>query len=147
MNIKRFQQLLEAYGTREENWPREEREAARMLLQSNSDCERLFQQYQQLDGYLDEYVTRIPAGLGEKILSGLPMPLVDRIISWLIPDVKSEIWKPAIAGSLPLVVGVILGTSTLGSLLDATEPTDNWEEEIYLLALDDTANGVEVFDE
>ncbi len=147
MNIKRFQQLLEAYGTREENWPREEREAARMLLQSNSECERLFQQYQQLDGYLDEYVTRIPAGLSEKILSGLPMPLVDRIISWLIPDVKSEIWKPAIAGSLPLVVGVILGTSTLGSLLDAAEPTDNWEEEIYLLALDDTANDVEVFDE
>ncbi len=147
MNIKRFQQLLEAYGTREENWPREEREAARMLLQSNSDCERLFQQYQQLDGYLDEYVTRIAAGLSEKILSGLPMPLVDRIISWLIPDVKSEIWKPAIAGSLPLVVGVILGTSTLGSLLDTAEPTGNWEEEIYLLALDDTANGVEVLDE
>ena len=139
MNLKRFQQLLDAYGTREENWPREEKEAARSLRQSNPQCERLLQRYRPLDDYLDEYVTRIPSGLSNKILSGLPMPLIDRIVNWLIPDVKSEIWKPAIAGSLPLILGMMLGASAIGSLLDSVESDNNWDEEIYLLALDDTS--------
>ena len=44
-------------------------------------------------------------------------------------------------------MGVMLGTSTLGDLLDSTAVDDNWEEEIYLLALDDTVNGMEIIDE
>ncbi|MBQ63132.1 MAG: hypothetical protein CMQ19_13820 [Gammaproteobacteria bacterium] len=139
MNIRRFQQLLDAYGTREKNWPAEEREAARALLNSDAECASLVQQYQSLDEHLDEYVTRMPPGLGQRILSQLPAPLIDRIIGWLIPDVSSQIWQPAIAGSLLLILGMIIGASMMGSFLDDAGSESNWDEEIYLFALDDTS--------
>jgi hypothetical protein len=69
----------------------------------------------------------------------LPVPLIDQIIGWLIPDVSSQIWRPAIAGSLPLILGMIIGASTMGSFLDDTGTENNWDEEIYLFALDDTS--------
>lgn len=147
MNTERFHQILDAYGTREDNWPPDERQAAQLLLQSDKECYQLLQRYRFVDAYLDEYVPRTPIGIQDKILDSLSVSVIDLIVNWLIPEIKSEFWRPVIAGSLPLVVGVILGTSTLGSLLDTAEPTGNWEEEIYLLALDDTANGVEVVDE
>ncbi len=147
MNTERFRQILDAYGTREDNWPVDERRAAKLLLQSDTECYQLLQHYRSVDAYLDEYVPRTPVGLQDRILDNLPGSIIDVIVNWLIPEIKSDFWRPVIAGSLPLVVGVILGTSTLGSLLDTAEPTGNWEEEIYLLALDATANEVEVFDE
>ena len=147
MNTERFLQILDAYGTREDNWPPDERRAAQLLLQSDTQCYQLLQRYRSVDAYLDEYVPRAPVGLQNRILANLSGSIIDLIVNWLIPEIKSEFWRPVIAGSLPLVVGVILGTSTLGSLLDTAEPTGIWEEEIYLLALDDTTHGVEVFDE
>lgn len=147
MNIERFQQILDAYGSREDNWPREERQAAQLLLQSNTECVSLLRRYHSVDDYLDEYVPRVPSALRQEILQRLPGSIIDTIVNWLIPDVRSDFWRPVIAGSLPLVMGVMLGTSTLGDLLDSTAVDDNWEEEIYLLALDDTVNGMEIIDE
>ncbi|MCH7742063.1 MAG: hypothetical protein IIB71_05300 [Proteobacteria bacterium] len=147
MNIERFQQILDAYGARVDNWPREERQAAQLLLQSNTECVSLLRRYHSVDDYLDEYVPRVPSALRQKILQRLPGSIIDTIVNWLIPDVRSDFWRPVIAGSLPLVMGVMLGTSTLGDLLDSTAVDDNWEEEIYLLALDDTVNGMEIIDE
>lgn len=147
MNIERFQQILDAYGSREDNWPREERQAAQLLLQSNTECVSLLRRCHSVDDYLDEYVPRVPSALRQKILQRLPGSIIDTIVNWLIPDVRSDFWRPVIAGSLPLVMGVMLGTSTLGDLLDSTAVDDNWEEEIYLLALDDTVNGMEIIDE
>ncbi len=147
MNIERFQQILDAYGSREDNWPREERQAAQLLLQSNTECVSLLRRCHSVDDYLDEYVPRVPPALRQKILQRLPGSIIDTIVNWLIPDVRSDFWRPVIAGSLLLVMGVMLGTSTLGDLLDSTAVDDNWEEEIYLLALDDTVNGMEIIDE
>ena len=147
MNIERFQQILDAYGSREDNWPREERQAAQLLLQSNTECVSLLRRCPSVDDYLDEYVPRVPSALRQKILQRLPGSIIDTIVNWLIPDVRSDFWRPVIAGSLLLVMGVMLGTSTLGDLLDSTAVDDNWEEEIYLLALDDTVNGMEIVDE
>lgn len=147
MNIERFQQILDAYGTREDNWPGEERQAAQLLVQSNAECASLLLRYHSVDDYLDEYLPRKPSALQEKILQDLPGSIIDRIVNWLIPDVRADYWRPIIAGSLPLVVGVMLGTSTLGGLLDTTGVVDNWEDEIYLLALDDSINGAELLDE
>ena len=147
MNIERFQQILDAYGARVDNWPGEERQAAQLLLQSNTECVSLLRRYHSVDDYLDEYVSRVPSALRQKILQRLPGSIIDTIVNWLIPDVRSDFWRPVIAGSLPLVMGVMLGTSTLGDLLDSTTVDDNWEEEIYLLALDDTVNGMEIIDE
>ena len=147
MNIERFQQILDAYGSREDNWPREERQAAQLLLQSNTECVSLLRRCHSVDDYLDEYVPRVPSALRQKILQRLPGSIIDTIVNWLIPDVRSDFWRPVIAGSLLLVMGVMLGTSTLGDLLDSTAVDDNWEEEIYLLALDDTVNGMEIIEE
>jgi hypothetical protein len=137
MNIKRFKRILDAYGTRQENWPGGEREAARLLLGSDPECASLLQRYHPLDTRLDKYVIRIPPDLSEKILGKIPRPLIDRLIGWLIPDVRSEIWKPAIAGSLPLILGMMLGASALGNLLDDAESDADWDDEIYLLAFED----------
>jgi hypothetical protein len=51
------------------------------------------------------------------------------------------------AGSLPLVLGVIIGTSTLGELFGLEDSAENWEDEIYLLALDESAYPVSLDNE
>lgn len=141
MNIDRFTQILEAYGTREANWPEDERHDAMRLLQSSDSCSALLQSHQSLDDLLDDYQPRASLLSSRHILRCLPQPLIDRFISWLIPGQGENLWRPLLAGTLPLVVGVIIGTSSLGDLpgSEINESATIWEDEIYLLVLDDSA--------
>lgn len=141
MNIDRFIRIMEAYGTDEGNWPRDERLAAKQLLQSSDECVAILKSYRSLDALLNDYLPRRPVVSTRQILDSLPRPLVDRIINWLIPGPIENLWRPLMAGSLPLVLGVIIGTSASGEIFsfEASQSAVNWEDEIYLLALDDSA--------
>lgn len=139
MKIDRFTRILEAYGTHEDNWPADERHAARQLLQSSDECSAILESFSALDDRLHGYLPRPPVVSSQDILDSLPRPLIDRIISWLIPDPGENPWRPLMAGSLPLVLGVIIGASTLGDMFEFNDSATNWEDEIYLLALNDSA--------
>lgn len=149
MNINRFTQILEAYGTRQDNWPQDERNAAIRLLQSNDACMAILRSYRPLDDQLNEYLPRPSLVSTQDILDSLPRPMIDRILSWLIPGPGEDLWRPLMAGSLPLILGVIIGASSLGGLLgiEINDSAENWQDEIYLLALDDSAYSTSLDDE
>ena len=147
MKIDRFTQILEAYGTDQDNWPQDERYAARQLLQSSDECSAILESLSTLDDRLDEYLPRHPVVSSQRILESLPRPVIDRIINWLIPDPGVKLWRPLMAGSLPLVLGAIIGVSTLGELFGLENSAEAWEDEIYLLALDDSAYPVNLSNE
>ena len=147
MKIDRFTRILEAYGTDEDNWPQDERHAARQLLQSSDECSAILDSFSALDDRLDEYLPRPSVVSSQRILENLPRPVIDRIINWLIPDPGVKLWRPLMAGSLPLVLGVIIGASTLGELVGLEDSAENWEDEIYLLALDDSTYPTSLDDE
>jgi hypothetical protein len=106
----------------------------------------LLRDYQAFDDALDRYQVDIDVGdLAGRIIAAVTGPsrpgqtgkgtrLLDRILDWLMPADTSprNLWRPAVAAALPLLLGVAIG-STIN--LDEPDTTDSWQDEIYLLAL------------
>jgi hypothetical protein len=141
MNIERFQKILEAYGSQEENWPSSERREAQLFVQDRADAQQLLQEHHRLDIRLDEYLPRQSMASRDKILANLSISRMDAFLNWLVPRFKTEIWHPVLAGSIPLVIGIIIGTN-VWTVTDDTygaESADNWDsEDVYFLALDES---------
>jgi hypothetical protein len=149
MKIERFRQILAAYGTREAQWPIDERNEALELVQTDAKCAQLLEAHRELDDVLDGYIPLSATIFVEHILERLPKPITDRLVNWLLPKARRDIWKPATASVLPLVLGILIGSSTLLdslSLVDDTLAID-WDEEIYLLALDDNGHSNELLED
>ena len=136
MNIDRFQQLLDAYGASVDRWPVEERQAATLLLDASEEAKARQDRAARLDEVLDAHRVEVPEPLRDKIIAatrdhGLP----ERFLDWLVPDrdrVVSQLWRPALAASLPLALGIALGSIAWP---DNTTNDEVWKEEIYLMAL------------
>lgn len=135
MDHTRLIQIIEAYGAHPERWPEEERFAAEQLLGDDLDANRLLSIHKLVDRALDSYVVVHPLHLKSKIMANLPgRALIDRWLEWLIPDfdeIRSYFWRPVLAACLPLVTGLLLGSSLL-----SVDVVDSWEDEIVLIALD-----------
>lgn len=149
MSPERLRDLLDNYGSRESNWPSELRESMRAALDSlerNNSLERwdslepgeslelrvALREARELDELLDSYAPPL-AQLEQRILEALPQPLLERLFSWLVPERGSELWRPALAAALPLLLGVTLG---LNGLLSESDTGVDWAaQEQYLLAL------------
>ncbi len=142
MEMERFEQLLAAYGASFQRWPAEERDAAQILLQSSEEARRLHAQTAALDRMLDAWQVEPPDDLRERILAQLPRTVrtpLDRFVDWLMPDMEhmgAQVWRPALVAAIPLLVGIILG-STLDIVSDGTDSPEVWQEEIYLMALNE----------
>lgn len=146
MNQDQFRELLDTYGAKEANWPEESRPGARALLERNEAATRLLRECQAFDDALDRYQVDIDVrDLAGRIMAAVPGPsrpgrtgkgtrLLDRILDWLMPADTSprNLWRPAVAAALPLLLGVTIG-STVN--MDGFDPIDSWQDEIYLLAL------------
>ena len=134
MNHIRLIEIINAYGAHSERWPHNEREAAIRLVKTDVKAQSLINSVRELDLILDEYEVLAESNLSTKILDNLPRKLwLDRLIDWILPsidDVISYAWRPILAGSLPLIVGLIVGNS-----LSTTETLDSWEDEISLVSL------------
>ncbi len=139
MNTDDLKQLINAYGTRAENWPDDKRQAALALIASDESAGVLLSRLAPLDEALDRFevqpdVKRIEAD----ILARLPRPartgLLDTLIEWLIPDgaTPTAMFRPALAAMLPLLVGVALGSNIN---IDDTDLSYSTDEEILLLSL------------
>ena len=147
MNIERFHKILEAYGTREGNWPSAERRDAQQFIEQDTQGQQLLQKYRQLDIRLNEYIPRYSPAIRNSILENLAASPMDSFINWLIPELRSEFWRPLVAGALPLVIGIVIGTSAWINVPDLynTGQSDSWEtEEVFLLAFDESQIAMEV---
>jgi len=140
MDLNEFRKLITAYGTVEANWPASTREAARTLIDTNPEAAALVVRHSPLDNALDRYdvpvnEARIRAGILARIDNMAPAKnVIDRFTSWLFPDLTDlhGIWRPALAASLPLILGIILGSTVS---FGATDSTDTWSDEISMVAL------------
>lgn len=134
MNHNRLIEIINAYGAYSERWPHNEREAAIRLVKADVKAQSLINSVRELDLILDKYEVLAEPNLSTKILDNLPRKLwLDRLIDWILPSIDDFIsyaWRPILAGSLPLIVGLIVGNS-----LSTTETLDSWEDEISLVSL------------
>jgi hypothetical protein len=143
MNIDRLEKLMQSYGVHEKNWPEQERAAARLLIESNPLAAQLVTKYEPLDRLLDSYQPLVPMDLDEKILAQLPQSIFDRFLSWLIPDSRAHLWRPALAASFTLVIGILISSTSLGQLLPLKLQNSNTDvsyNELSLIALDDSTD-------
>lgn len=161
MTLERFKQIIEAYGTRPEHWPADEREAARHLAQDSSEAQAWLAQFSTLDDWLDTDLENgrdidmapLVGDLRARLLETLPpqnrprRPLLDRFIEWLLPDAitPAEMFRPALLAAMPLIVGVIFSGSLTSAINLDNNDTDNysWDDEVYLLSLTPDTSRVE----
>ena len=134
MNHIRLIEIINAYGAYSERWPHNEREAAIRLVKTDVKAQSLINSVRELDLILDKYEVLAEPNLSTKILNNLPRKIwLDRLIDWILPSIDDAIsyaWRPILAGSLPLIVGLIIGNS-----LSTMETLDSWEDEITLVSL------------
>jgi hypothetical protein len=135
MNQEQFKKLLETYGADTDRWPDDLRGQALSYLAENPNNQQLVSKYQALDDALDRYeISPDTSGIQAALLSRLQQTLFDRFIAWLIPEQPQYFWKPALAATLPLVIGIVVGSNVE---LPTETSYDSWDEEIALLALEE----------
>lgn len=152
MNLDRFKQILDAYGTNPNRWPEEERESALVFSTGNPQAYQLTLEYKMLDETLDSYDAPLPnpdmtslitgklsGMLSNNKDSGNAEDWLDSVFGWLIPSadqIKLHIWRPVAAASFVFVVGISIGMN-VGTATEAD--TNNivymWEEDAYGFAL------------
>jgi hypothetical protein len=145
MNLQRFTTLVSAYGTRAESWPVEERGAAEVFLQQNPEAQNLLKAEISLDQKLDSFFAdeMDVGGLRANIINATINAervekltdrdgLLDQILDWLLPLQPVQLWRPALAATLPLILGGLLGTSIETGQYDSG---DYWEDELEIMAI------------
>lgn len=136
MNHTRLVQIINAYGTNSDRWPEKERLAALQQLEQNPEAQQAIVNLKSFDAALDSYATAPAPHLRNKILGNLRKSWVDSCIEWLMPsfdELLAYFWRPVLAASLPLITGLLLGSS-----LFTVEIADTWEDEVELIALYDS---------
>jgi hypothetical protein len=108
MNRQRFEALLAAYGSSESAWPREERDAARALLERDPQAREQLFAAGELDRVLDSYRPELP-DLSERILGRVAPTAQQRLLAWIFPAGSQALLRPALAGLAPLALGIALG--------------------------------------
>mgnify|MGYP000011601597 FL=1 len=145
MNIQRFKELIEAYGTRSERWPEADRHAALIFLEADRDAVEIINELRRLDEALDADIVAQSTNLKADILHQISLTTVNhaeknrddlfsKLWRWLGPYANGSfvIWRPAIAACIPLLAGVYLGSVVeTGS----DDQLFEWEEDIYVMGL------------
>jgi hypothetical protein len=150
MTLTEFTQLLEIHGADPANWPPEQRPNMLSLVRDNNEASSILSEFQRLDGLLVAMEAPQFADLGARIANQeLPQRqagLMDRLLNWLLPEkAGSNLWRPALAACLPLVVGVIVGNYSNFAMDQSSQATQYWEDELAMISLADySANQVEL---
>ena len=137
MDESRVRELIDAYGADDSRWPDDERDAALTVCAESTLMQEYRLQARALDQSMDAY--HIPPSLTvDAILRQIPehaaseseADWLGRFIDWCLPNDLPQLWRPAIAACLPILVGAYMD-STSGLLADS----DEWSEsERYLFA-------------
>lgn len=112
MNKEQFQQFAESYGSDLNRWPDAIRAEADQDLANQPTWQALLDREGGLDQHLDQYqintdITALEARISKQAFE--QMSLLDRIFAWISPD--AALWRPALAASIPILIGFVLGSS------------------------------------
>ena len=113
----RLADLLAAYGSHIENWPKHDQ----MLFSERTDDIQITEKFieaQRLDQQLDSFAVSTNPNLKALITSKIKLRLVDRFYQWLVPNSWKLAWQPAIAAML---VGIWMNFKPLTNVA-ATKP-------------------------
>ncbi len=145
MTIKKqdFGDVLDRYGADSAAWPAEHRDLCLTLLEQDLEAQQLLRQHQQLANALDQLVVPPMPGLAERILNQ-PLPVrtpswLDQTFDWLFPVkiFSTQIWRPALAACLPLVIGIVVGNYFSFGVIAESQGFEYWDDELYVLSLND----------
>lgn len=132
-SLQRFAEVLEAYGAEAQHWPADERSMLLELTSGSEQAAGMLAQARQLDQLLDQYtVEESDTALRRLILETIPAESrFDKMLTWLWPGSKSLIWQPALAVSVTLTFGILLG-----AFWSPLDPVDDWDTEgLYVMGL------------
>ena len=128
MTLERFEDLVDAYGARPDQWPEDEREPALALLADSPQAQRAADEATALDGLLDEAPSVEPsAALQRQVLAAAPtqrptwLERLDRLTERIWPFTPR--WQPATGLAAAAVFGVVVGTMVPDTAA-ASEPVD-----------------------
>ncbi|MEM6606477.1 MAG: hypothetical protein AAF671_12005 [Pseudomonadota bacterium] len=126
----KFRAVIDCYGSQPSRWPQELRGEMQQYEIANPDASRWLIRARALDSLLDTYQPSVN-DLREEIIDAIPKTLGDRLSEWLLPHSPFGFWKPALAGSIPLLFGVAVGMYSGAYPMDGAGvyPADSWEVE------------------
>lgn len=141
LGMQRFTAILEAYGSEPSRWPEKERHAMLQFIAANPQTKIQCSAEAQLDQLLDSAEIDAPSSsLVGTIMASLPnrsqVELIDTLLAWLFPASNrylTWLWRPAVAVTLPLAIGFILGAGSVSYA--GVDEWDSWQEEIYISAI------------
>lgn len=141
MNPNEFAELILVYGADLDRWPDSLRSQAQTLVATDKRAASLLQREQSLADLLDEAQVPAMAGLEQRVLRQALPPQrsskINALLNWLLPgEVSHYWWRPALAATVPLVFGIVLG-NFFSFGISSTSETQDWADEMYLLSLTD----------
>ena len=150
MNIKRFTQIIEAYGADSNRWPESERQAALALLATSDEAQQLVQQARVLDNFLDTVAVTSPSlQLQQSIFDAVARsPQTDdawqELLDWVFGTTwQQHLLRPALTFLLPLILGIFLGVQLTTTADTPLTQEALWQAEMNLIAFDTSAGWAE----
>jgi hypothetical protein len=145
MNLEKFTQVIEAYGSRPSNWPDPVKKACMSFLNAHASAQNLLEQHQRLESMLDEITAPSFPGLQSKVLSQQlpqqPVSALDSVINWLLPtNLGLQLWRPVAAACLPLVFGIMVGNYFSFGVNNESVALESWDDELVLLSFNDLSS-------
>lgn len=141
MKLNEFADLLLVHGAKPDRWPDSLRVRAESLVATDENAAALLRREQNLADLLDAVQVPEMAGLEQRVLQqSLPArrkSKINALVNWLLPaEVLHYWWRPALAATVPLVFGIVLGNFFSFGVSGSVEIQD-WANEMYLLSLTD----------
>jgi hypothetical protein len=137
MDIRRLQQILDAYGVDARLWPQAERDIAEALIATSDAARAAYDAALRDDGILDQ-IPRVvpPSALAADIISAAAPSPIRRLASALWPF--GPAWQPATALAAAMLLGLVVGPVLPGATTaDDEAVTVNAVDLLYAAPLDD----------
>lgn len=140
MELGDFTSLLDRYGSSLEDWPEQEAESARRLLERDTAASAARARQRELETLIGDLPTPRFPGLEARIAAqALPprgLTPLDRLLGFLLPEADGRaLWRPAIAACLPLVMGIVLGNYLSFGIVAEEQISQEWDDELMMLSL------------
>ena len=121
VGLKRFEQIIDAYGGDPRRWPEGERAAAEALLATHAEAQAMAEEAARLDGWLDQVSETGPSDLlVRRVLKAAPA--APRTFGWA----SGAGWAAAAAAGL--VLGLSIGQQSLmtNQAYDGLDQATSW---------------------
>lgn len=126
---KRAMDVIATYGAEDSAWPGAERGATLDALQSNDEVRQILSEEASLDSLLQQsarVATLDATQVAQQIARRLPQQLtlsqrLSRGLEVVAESLSADVWKPALAASLTLSAGIVVGSTMY-------EPVEDWSQ-------------------